>query len=60
MKLFNWFRKAEKHPRQLRQEALDSLRNAEARGDTREMGQARARLRQATHDLMRAELRVVS
>lgn len=57
MKLFDWFRRkpVEIPPRQRRREALDRVRQAEARGDTRDKGRALMELRQATHDMLLVE-----
>lgn len=41
-----------------RQEALDTLRSARAKGDTRAIHAATEALRDATHALMRVELRL--
>lgn len=41
--------------RAARTQALAKLEDAEKRGDTRDQGRALMQLRQATHDLLRAE-----
>lgn len=57
MKLFAWFRRrpVEPPPRQRRRDALARVRDAEARGDTRDKGRALMELRKATHDMLLVE-----
>lgn len=55
----SWLAKPTQHPRQARRDALDRLQRARSRLDTRGEGEALRALRIATHDLMRAELRLV-